>query len=212
MCAFEDLWELPDPRSTSTLSTELENNFYSRCPPETRPKCYHSQYFPSLSSKEGEPTSSPGNKENTEGEKTTSYNWQWSWFHKKPKVFKADSAGNEKYDSSLLKALHRIFFVRWWTAGILVLIAGVVPSLQSLWLGASLLFVVSRRHASNYIPARQQTYTNLAHRCVCIFPLNGRTEIGQRHDPTSGHWVWYWTGVCIVRHARSVTIWYFIGL
>jgi ATP-binding cassette, subfamily C (CFTR/MRP), member 1 len=129
---IEDFWELPNPQLTSTLSTELENIFYLRCPPEKRPEYYRSQYSPSVSPKEEEPTSSPGNKENTEGEKTTSYKWYSSWFHKKPKVFKAD---NEKYDSSLLKALHRTFFVRWWTAGILVLIAGMIPSLQfsRLW-------------------------------------------------------------------------------
>jgi len=132
MYAIEDFWELPTPQLTSTLSTELENIFYLRCPPEKRPECYRSQYSPSVSPKEEEATSSPGNKENTEGEKTTSYNWYSSWFRKKPKVFKTDPAGNEKYDSSLIKALHRTFFVRWWTAGTLVLIAGMIPSLQYL--------------------------------------------------------------------------------
>jgi hypothetical protein len=47
-----------------------------------------------------------------------------SWFPLRPKKFKTDSEGKKKYDSSLLKALHRTFFFTWWTAGILKLIAG----------------------------------------------------------------------------------------
>jgi len=33
-----DLWELPQPRSTSAITDKTETNFYSRCPPEKRPR------------------------------------------------------------------------------------------------------------------------------------------------------------------------------
>ncbi|KAF8884421.1 ATP-dependent bile acid permease [Gymnopilus junonius] len=34
----DDFWELPRARLTATLSDEVENNFYRRCPPEKRPR------------------------------------------------------------------------------------------------------------------------------------------------------------------------------
>lgn len=46
-----------------------------------------------------------------------------SWFPQRPEKFKTGPDG-QKYDSSLLKALHKTFFRRWWTAGLLKLIAG----------------------------------------------------------------------------------------
>ena len=33
-----DLWELPQSELTSTLTDNTEKNFYSRCPPEKRPR------------------------------------------------------------------------------------------------------------------------------------------------------------------------------
>jgi len=33
-----DLWELPQPQLTSSITDEIEQNFYSRCPPEKRPR------------------------------------------------------------------------------------------------------------------------------------------------------------------------------
>ena len=38
MTNFADLWELPESQSTSTLTDSTEKNFYSRCPPEKRPR------------------------------------------------------------------------------------------------------------------------------------------------------------------------------
>jgi ATP-binding cassette, subfamily C (CFTR/MRP), member 1 len=33
-----DLWELPQPQLTSSITDKTEENFYSRCPPEKRPQ------------------------------------------------------------------------------------------------------------------------------------------------------------------------------
>ena len=35
---FADLWELPQPQLTASITDETEKNFYSRCPPEKRPQ------------------------------------------------------------------------------------------------------------------------------------------------------------------------------
>jgi ATP-binding cassette, subfamily C (CFTR/MRP), member 1 len=128
---YLDLWDLPDSRLTSSLATEVEENFYARCPPEKRPEFYGSRSSPSASPKDEETVSElitplpldDDTCEKKDGQEET-YNPKKSWFQMKPKTFKTDSEGNRKYDSSLLKALHRTFFVRWWTGGLLVLIAG----------------------------------------------------------------------------------------
>ena len=38
MALSADLWELPQSQLTSTLTDNIEKNFYSRCPPEKRPR------------------------------------------------------------------------------------------------------------------------------------------------------------------------------
>ena len=38
MTTCTDLWELPEPQLTSAIADETEKNFYSRCPPEKRPR------------------------------------------------------------------------------------------------------------------------------------------------------------------------------
>jgi hypothetical protein len=113
------------------LSTEVEENFYARCPPELRPDLHRPLTFPSASPKKEEagsesitPSLSGEDKEKQEGGVKASKTKWWSRFEMKPKMFKTDSAGNKIYDSSLLKALHRTFFIRWWTGGILLLLAG----------------------------------------------------------------------------------------
>jgi len=127
-----DLWTLPNDRLTSTLATEIEENFYARCPPELRPDLAGSQSSgPPASAKKEEarsesvPPSTPvEDKEKQEGGMDITTTKWWSWFQMRPKTFTIDSAGNKQYDSSLLKALHRTFFIRWWTGGILLLLAG----------------------------------------------------------------------------------------
>ena len=140
---YLDLWDLPDSRLTSSLATEVEENFYTRCPPERSPEFYGSGSSPSASPNDEEtvselitPLRSNDCNEKKDGQEATSQPKK-SWFQMKPKTFKTDSAGNKKYDSSLLKALHRTFFVRWWTSGLLVLIAGelcwfIIPIYQYL--------------------------------------------------------------------------------
>jgi ATP-binding cassette, subfamily C (CFTR/MRP), member 1 len=119
----------------------VEENFYARCPPEKRPDFRRLQSPPSAFPKEEETgpesimPSTSIDKEKQVGEKNTSQT-KWSRFQKKPKIFRTDSAGNIKYDSSLLKALHRTFFIRWWTAGILSLIASGLTMLEFFCVGS----------------------------------------------------------------------------
>lgn len=110
-----DLWQLPHDLLTSSLSAEVEHNFYARCPPDNRPDIHHV------------PTASD-EKSDVSNDREKQQSAKRSRFDRKPKTFKTDEAGKTQYDSSLIKALHRTFFVPWWTAGLLKLFAGAFGS------------------------------------------------------------------------------------
>ncbi|PBK73200.1 multidrug resistance-associated ABC transporter [Armillaria solidipes] len=94
----EDLWHLPQKYTTASITDDVEVKFYSRCPPEQRPFSLRHK-FPS----DIEHTWSP--KESFSDVEKTALDTE--------KV-----AVRTEYDSSLTKALHRIFFIRFWSAGI----------------------------------------------------------------------------------------------
>ncbi|PIL27466.1 ATP-binding cassette transporter [Ganoderma sinense ZZ0214-1] len=124
-----DFWSLPDSRLTHPLTERVENAFYSRCPPESRPSFLSqdggksstvratesAEKQPSrYSSKELEAREIGDTKEDADTTVRDSSN--------EPST----GAGNEegrandpKYDSSLVKALHTVFWVQFWTAGAL---------------------------------------------------------------------------------------------
>ena len=105
-----DLWELPQPRLTNTITADVERNFYSRCPSNKRPAFIHllSSDVPLSDSELGKTESisegkgdKPGDVEPSKTEETT-----------------------KKYDESLFKALHHTFFKRIWVSGFLLVISG----------------------------------------------------------------------------------------
>ncbi|KAK0231362.1 multidrug resistance-associated ABC transporter [Armillaria fumosa] len=120
----EDLWHLPQKYTTGWVADDVEVNFYSRCPPEQRPFSLRHKF--------------PTDIEHT-----------WSPKESYSDVEKA-TLDTEKvavltaYDSSLTKALHRIFFIRFWSAGICRLTGDtlrtttpLVTKLLLTWLTAS---------------------------------------------------------------------------
>ncbi|SJL01376.1 uncharacterized protein ARMOST_04697 [Armillaria ostoyae] len=120
----EDLWHLPQKYTTTSITDDVEINFYSRCPPEQRPFSLRHK-FPSDIEHTWSPKESLGDVENTalDTEKV---------------------AVRTVYDSSLTKALHRIFFIRFWSAGICRLAGDtlrtttpLVTKLLLAWLTAS---------------------------------------------------------------------------
>lgn len=104
-----DLWTLPHSRLTSTITDDLELNFYSRCPPEGRPR-HLRERFPDVAEASRTPT-------DTELEDLPSKE------KGQPAVAK-DNSPTAKYDSSFPKALHQTFFNRIWAAGVLKLFSG----------------------------------------------------------------------------------------
>lgn len=111
-----DFWELPDNLLTSTISDNIEKNFYMRCPPEKRPR--HMRDNPEKSPPETLTNVSTGDTSPPELLKKThtrTFVKPWTWFHRKPKP---------EFDESLFKAFHRTFFVRIWVGGVLKLFSG----------------------------------------------------------------------------------------
>ncbi|KAI0674258.1 multidrug resistance-associated ABC transporter [Trametes maxima] len=132
----EDFWELPDARLTAPLTERVERAFYRRCPPEERPAFI------------GEQSEDPPG--NTCGPESVSR--QTSNSTKQATVERVDVEREEKaqsaglsstdaktsegkqptHDSSLLKALHSVFWLQWWTAGILKLFSDTLNTTTPL--------------------------------------------------------------------------------
>lgn len=122
---------MPQGQLTSTLTEAVEHNFYIRCPPEKRPEFRRTETTvgkerEARSESPESPSPSVGDKGKQGDEKRR------TWFEQKPKQFETDSAGQKIYDSSLAKALHRTFFLRWWTAGFLKLVADTLKTTTPL--------------------------------------------------------------------------------
>ncbi|KAH8103346.1 multidrug resistance-associated ABC transporter [Cristinia sonorae] len=118
----EDLWQLPSRNLTDSLSSTLEANFYERCPPEKRPAFLRNNDASSTSAVTA-PTAS--------GKKTT----QSEAEEKESNTRTAHSSQEKKspqHDSSLIKALHKTFFYRWWFAGLLKLISDTLKTTSPL--------------------------------------------------------------------------------
>lgn len=105
---------------TSDLTRQVEEAFYVRCPPEERPTfLYEEEEKPVtedgyLTGQSSGATMAPqvdgkekGATEATDQDANTL------------------SGKHAKYDSSMVKALHKVFFVQFWSAGLLKLISGM---------------------------------------------------------------------------------------
>ncbi|KAF7982734.1 hypothetical protein HWV62_26606 [Athelia sp. TMB] len=155
----EDLWELPPDQLTASLSTEVERNFYARCPPEKRPAQYHTQTTAADSSSSSD-THVDDEKAAEGAHAESSTQKKRSRFDRKPKTFEKDEDGKTKYDSSLMKAVHRTFFVQWWTAGLLLFIGNTLQTTSPLvtkvlltWLTDSYVYhAAGPTHAIDGVP------------------------------------------------------------
>jgi len=107
---FKDLWQLPNDLQTANITTEIETNFYRRCPPEKRPAHLRAKL-----AREDEDEITPA----TDPEKQAK--------DKDSSSTKGHVKGKKKpvYDASLPKALHQTFFYTWWLAGLLKLLSGI---------------------------------------------------------------------------------------
>ncbi|KAI0700341.1 multidrug resistance-associated ABC transporter [Cytidiella melzeri] len=131
----EDLWQLPTPLLTKSLSAELERNFYNRCPPEKRPHtCIQHP----------EEQSNPATRKLSDADtKLSSEEPDIEKLEQVPSVDAEKStnlkAGHKekkrqqpKQDSSLIMALNTTFFWQWWISGLLKLAADTLKTTTPL--------------------------------------------------------------------------------
>ncbi|KAH9920031.1 multidrug resistance-associated ABC transporter [Epithele typhae] len=120
----EDFWRLPDYRLTGDLTERAERSFYQRCRPEERPAFIRV------------PATESNTEEKLDGDTVP---------EKLPEV--TTSGKPKKYDSNLALALHNVFWVEWWTAGVFKLVADtlntctpLVNQLLLTWLTQSFVY------------------------------------------------------------------------
>ncbi|KAJ7832830.1 multidrug resistance-associated ABC transporter [Mycena leptocephala] len=116
----EDLWELPESRLTANTTDALEANFYPRCPPDVRPIAYRPNSNESVA--ETASVQSVKEKKLDDSSKESPKKPRRFW-HRKPK---------KEFDSSLFGAVHRTFFYRIWSGGVLKLLADTLKTTTPL--------------------------------------------------------------------------------
>ena len=130
-----DFWALPDYRLTGYLTERVEKAFYKRCHTEERPTFI-------LDSEEGDESNSgnphedssrqssrPGKTPRNEAsdiEKTSPSRAAGAGAKEALDGPRSQARGKpEKHDANLGWALHSVFWLQWWTAGICKLISGM---------------------------------------------------------------------------------------
>ncbi|KAJ3537700.1 hypothetical protein NM688_g6639 [Phlebia brevispora] len=139
----EDLWELARQRQTSTLSEEVERNFYERCAPDQRPLSFREPSGNPVDSSEP-PLGSSSNtiKEDEDAdekvvtpdpEKASDGVDSVQDMKSSPVGKKSSKKTKEKqFDASLVKALHKTFFWRFWIGGFLKLASDTLKTTTPL--------------------------------------------------------------------------------
>ena len=191
---FLDLWELPQPRLTNSITANLERNFYSRCPSNKRPAFIHPLPLDTpLSDSDPGKTESVNAFTDEKGEKPGNA--------KPSNPEQSTMKSREKYDESLFKALHHTFFKRIWGSAILLVISGNQTStFQNIIMFCNIN--VRDRHAQNDHASIKPGPSQLAHPVLLLF-----SPVGLRTNScycTPRHWIWYWSCFCSLCHARLV--------
>ncbi|TDL20293.1 multidrug resistance-associated ABC transporter [Rickenella mellea] len=141
----DDLWQLPTPRLTRTLTDAIQTNFFARVEPEKRPHFLRNASSSSSSDSAASPTLSPTSS--TREERDVEGQIPDTKEGKDPSEGKEGVKGKtvpvegeknvkgkkeKKYDASLVKAIHTTFFYRIWTAGIFKLVADTLKTTTPL--------------------------------------------------------------------------------
>ena len=131
-----DLWALPENQLTHPLAQRVEKAFYSRCPPESRPtflfedseKLSSAHAHDSLDDDVSSVSSMESGKsqEKIEEDVEAAADRGACEIEKLQGQSRAKKGkeSKRKYDSSLLKALHSVFWLQFWLSGLLKLTSG----------------------------------------------------------------------------------------
>ena len=136
VACLADLWALPENQLTHPLAQRVEKAFYSRCPPESRPtflfedseKLSSAHAHDSLDDDVSSVSSMESGKsqEKMEEDVEAAAGGGASEIEKLQGQSQAKKGkeSKRKYDSSLLKALHSVFWLQFWLSGLLKLTSG----------------------------------------------------------------------------------------
>ncbi|KAG8867962.1 hypothetical protein FRC20_004408, partial [Serendipita sp. 405] len=151
---IDDLWELNERRKSSVLGPRLERNFYSRCPPEKRPRVFREQYEEGFTeqitvdekqlgkekpAREDSIVDSAADPE--KGNPTTEKPDEESEEAKKRK---------KQFDESLIYALEKTFRRRFWMGGIVQFIGDALSTTSPLVTKALLQFLVESYYHARF--------------------------------------------------------------
>ncbi|KZT57357.1 hypothetical protein CALCODRAFT_434214 [Calocera cornea HHB12733] len=144
----DDLWELDDARLAHTVADSLEKNFYARVPPQKRPAFLRpvadqAADGPGVNIAHTPTTASTATATAGAGadlEKGSAVPGDEKLSRAKSGISYASTSGRgkgkarkpKKYDSSLVLALNRTFFWRFWPAGILKLVGDTLNTTSPL--------------------------------------------------------------------------------
>ncbi|KZT29932.1 multidrug resistance-associated ABC transporter [Neolentinus lepideus HHB14362 ss-1] len=156
----EDLWQLPEDKTTASLSRQLEHNFFARVAPEKRPA---SSRPPTADAHDPELSKETSVSEVEEKDVESDSSKAGGAFQPhKVKSTKNDKKKKCKYDESLLKALNQTFFWRWWSAGILKLFSDTLNTTTPL-VTKLLLTYLADAYAAHRLSPQQRAEFGLDH-------------------------------------------------
>ena len=125
-----DFWSLPDSRLTGYLTERVERSFYRRCPPEERPAFIQENEDGDVSKlaidgvnvplQSLRSTKTPKNAGESKSEEKASEKLN----EPRGEILPTEGGKSKKHDANLAIALHNVFWLQWWTAGIFKLISG----------------------------------------------------------------------------------------
>ena len=132
---FADLWALPENQLTHPLAQRVEKAFYSRCPPESRPTFLfedseklsahaHDSLDDDVSSVSSMESGKSQEKMEEDVEAAAGGGACEIEKLQGQSQAKKGEESTPKYDSSLLKALHSVFWLQFWLSGLLKLTSG----------------------------------------------------------------------------------------
>ncbi|GLB40936.1 putative ABC transporter transmembrane region [Lyophyllum shimeji] len=120
-----DLWELPDRRLTAHLTNDVELKFYSRCPPDKRPRSIQGKILDLDRSPLSLDVMNTDEEVVVDAEKPVPET-------PRRRFGSTPAEPRPSYDSSLFKALHAAFFNRLWIAGVLLLFSDTLKTTTPL--------------------------------------------------------------------------------
>ncbi len=201
-----DFWSLPDYRLTGNMTERVEQSFYNQCLPEERPAfLFESGDAPlknTTTNTNGkvsrQSTQSPDTEEKTVHDEQGT-DKPGSDSKASPERSNA-KAGKKHKDPSLLRALHKVFWLQFWTAGVLKLFSGT--SRPRIHRAHSAEGETLGRYPQHDYTSCESSPSFLVDPLVCVLPCQRGAARGIRALEAAGYRVRHRSCICCLRHAR----------